>query len=545
MNKVHICLANLAALLCFMSCSSDELVSEQEVSIVKNEYQEFSKKDLMAKFASVLSEVVADQEEVRSFFRSEALEEFDCNYDILWAKVRGEILGDKTLRDRIIEKSSEEFVLQLEMVVPQLNILFPELPKDISAKTYDASDNELPVALRGENNTALYYDGLIVDSLSFDEIPLFPVLVVNENKRVRVNSSTRSSSMEYSFICPEYDNTRMTRSANEEYIASVEINQSKLYDKAKEAYKYFYSVESGVNSKEYQRDYIYYGVTPNNLDGHFNKQVKEYISFIKVDANIFYKLADYQPKDDSYSDPKSKEERQRGKSFSDKQKKEFLTRCWTENSFDFVFTFIRSFEASTSACAAERTIHISAHPSDLFEFDTNIDLDTYIDDSKIKKGNLWHHGVWRLKLKESGYKYMISKPYYIPLRKVQNIGNWDISKESMVRYVSVFEYDPEEEVTYEETQQFTFVNKNVWNVKVQGTYGAVSGEVSYTNENSKTQTYTQKVIRTRHTGSDELTKNMEINYSDAIINNISKDSTIVLKVYNADGVTFGIAVTNL
>lgn len=539
MFKKQLLFGLIASLFVIASCSDEEL----DKTIINNQSKETSKAELMQQFASVLSEVVYEQEEVRAFLKEEALSQFDYNYDILWAKVRNEEINGKSIRKRIIEKSSDEFVEELENVVPTLNILFPELPMGFSAKTYETSDKDLLVALRLNDTISLFWNGLYEDTLSLGEMPMSHVLVVNENRKVRVESQTRSASMAYSFLYPEFDNENIhkTRASNDEedddsIISSEQMTKpSVLYKKAKEAYKFFYD-KGGIHDKKYQRDYIYFGITPDNPEGTFNENVREYISFIKLSPNAYCSIAD--DISECGGDPIPNVKSQRQYDFSKKQKQEFMQKWWTDGTFDFVFVFARSSSAFAEGRGSEEEVIVSAKPSDLWDLDIN-NIRTW----KAKKGGIGKHSVWKMEIKN--LDSLKIKTYRIPPREVKTMGTWDIRTESLLRFVSVYELDPEEDDTYEYENGFSFVNKKVWNVTVKGTYGIsdhqkVEASTSYSVETERKQTFVQKVTRKVHKGSDSFGKEIEIRYNDPIIIKDLGNEVFEVNEYNLGYFSFGL-----
>lgn len=528
-----ISVVSLACISMFLSCSEDN-ISEPITVDVSNSDRDLDKNELLVKFSSVLSEIVTEDECLRSYLKSEAVSEFDMNYDILWAKVRDEIIGNCSLRQKVVNKTSEKFVSQLECIIPRLNILFSELPNGASAKEYDPSNNDLPVALRLGEKILLFSNGLCEDTLALDEIPLFNVLVVNENTKVKVSSPTRGCSMDYYFIHPEFDNRKnaATRSGDE-MISALQIeNPSVLYSDAINAYKYFYTVEDGQNSYKYQRDYIYFGITPDKPEGKFDGNVREYISFIKVSPKAFCRISD------DNSDPHTTTETRKKRNYNEQEIREFITRCWTEGSFEFVFSIAKSSTASETGRGSEMECKISVKPSDLWEIDINENVNTY----KSRKASIGNHSRYTIEIKD--FEKMKPKTYFIPPKEVSYMGIWDIQKESTVRYFTIYELDNEAETTYEWENDFTFVNKQKYNVSVEGTYCGVTGKLSYENEANRTNTYSQKVTRKVHTGSDSFGKEIPIYYNDPIIKKVNNNGELEANCYNFDDFSFGLVATH-
>lgn len=91
---------------------------------------------------------------------------------------------------------------------------------------------------------------------------------------------TRSSTPKLSFISPNYDRKRLRSHSSR--------TAGQVGSKAIEAYKFFYKDDGSKEARAFQRDYIYYGLTPTNSNGHFNRSVIEYISFIEINPRAYY-----------------------------------------------------------------------------------------------------------------------------------------------------------------------------------------------------------------------------------------------------------------
>lgn len=284
------------------SCNNeDSYYNENESS---SDVMDVSKETLLNEFAKILSKTVYTNREVREFLKKESIRQFDKNYDVLYAGVKDKVVGSNTFRSILIENSSKEFIENIEKYVPQLNIFFSNISMfDINAENYNCDDAELPVAVSNTNETSLYFNGICANKLQKGEVPCFHTLVVNENERVIVNKQTRGNGEIYTFISPNFDNTRTTRAIN--------LSPNGIGRKALEAALIFNKNDNSSSSKALQRDYVYYGMTPTSTQGAYDHNSREYITYIKVNPTSYFQIADVQEDGENSTDPYVKISRQK------------------------------------------------------------------------------------------------------------------------------------------------------------------------------------------------------------------------------------------
>lgn len=136
-----------------MSACSDEDHINSEMNVMQEETIHSSgidvsqKQTRLAEFAGILSKAVAARQDVRDFLKKESLKEFDKNYDVLYALVCDEMIGDETFRDVLVSYSSEEAVSDIENALPLLNIYNARIDVlEVYPEKMDVADNEIPVA---------------------------------------------------------------------------------------------------------------------------------------------------------------------------------------------------------------------------------------------------------------------------------------------------------------------------------------------------------------------------------------------------------------
>ncbi|WP_300906049.1 hypothetical protein [uncultured Bacteroides sp.] len=156
-------------ILCMTACQKDELSGTNQSAT-----ESVSEKEtLLSNFAEVLSKVIYDRQDVREFLKSEAIKQFDKNYDVLYVLVKDKMIGGSTFRDILVEYSSEDEIAHIEDGIPLLNILIPEIAFfGINADNMDCEDSEIPVAVSKESVTALYLNGVCEVNLEKERCPI-------------------------------------------------------------------------------------------------------------------------------------------------------------------------------------------------------------------------------------------------------------------------------------------------------------------------------------------------------------------------------------
>lgn len=495
---------------------------------VQEELNDTQKTAYLSEFASLLSKVVYERKDVRALLKSEAVKQFDKNYDILYANIMDKEVNGKTLHSILAEYSSEETICEIEDKMPLLNILFPKISMfDVIPENYNPEDNEVPVAVSKKDVTTLYFNGESTDDLSKGEIPSFYVFVVNENSRVYVNPMTRSGKRTFTFKSPNFDGTKdaqrpLTRAASAN-TRTTDIAAIKLGTKAIQAFDYFNKDDGSKYSRALQRDYIYYGLTPTNREGSLNRSVSEYLNFIEIVPGAYFRIIDQNAPADTRTDPQIKSETtsQESRKLTES---ELLDRMWTKGSYDF------RIEVQTSLNETPQIIYLPLYPEDIWNFNIT-----------VKHRN---HTMFR----SAKYTYTID-PSKFTAKQVDltskdiSLGKWNIAEESLYRYITFAEEDEgsTSEVTY--TIESTKVNSNKFNgdVKLDLGLGSSKGSVGVGTEanssNTTKETKTVKVTRTET--SDEL-GTTTIYFYDPIIESKKSDNEYVMRTYTTGSVNFGI-----
>lgn len=511
----------LLGLLCFfVSCSDDGVkpVTAQSDSST-NISADKAKEECMVSFAQILSAATFDNKDVREFLKTEALKKFDKNYDILYLAVKDEMIGDLTFRQTLASYSSEEAIDSIEANVPLLNIYltctaFLEIyPEDL-----DTEDKFTPIAVSVKDSVDFFCGGEKELSLPKGEIPDCHVFVVGENSRVVVNEVTASnkslSARGFRFIDEAFDGT-IENSANKSVVASGNI----IGARAVQAFGYFYADDNSVNRKEFQRDYIYYGLTPDKRTGSLIRSVSEYLAYIKISPSAMNTMADQE------EDPQIKNltpEKKKGDPWT---YSELLNQVWTRGAFNIRFDVI------TSNHNEPQTVYIPLTPDQLWQMSYS-----------YRK----QHKTW---FRRTRYFYSVfpdkftAKDIYLdcPI----SLGRWDISQESLCRYINIFEEDKSAEVTksvtYEMEETKSDVVKDGVKINLGTDTASVTVEVGGSNSSSDQKKSYVTVTEKWSEGADKL-GSVRIEYHDPVIDARIAPNRFFMHTYSTGTVEFGIVV---
>ena len=309
--------------LVYLSVAScNESLNDIDKNVVSATFLEESESNLILKqkFSSALVKVLGQNEEVRSLIKEEALKQIDFDYDVLYCLIKDKQLKNGVTLEEYLEKylTSDELKC-IHKQLPTLTLFVPTLPENsFSVHSWNTID-ELPavaVKVSDNNDVKIYYGNGETEVFPADIIPGFPVVVVKENERIVRNgeilSKTVSENIEETnliFVDEIFNNlhgkdlvntkTRANRPDRPVPLPKVDNPEDYLpanMKKTYEAYKIY------KNTTGWQRDYIYYGITPTTDKGPFDYNMKEFLVGFELmgDALGFYrKIADQD------GDPKS------------------------------------------------------------------------------------------------------------------------------------------------------------------------------------------------------------------------------------------------
>lgn len=473
----------------------------------KNEFQSIQPEKISEKqvakieFARTLAKAIAKEPLLRSFIKSEALKQFDKDYDVLFNLVKDQIMEDGESVYEKIEKyaSAKENLDKNLSMLPLLTIYVPVLP-DFYAEKWD-TNLEIPrVAVEPDKKNLLQKNVEIYDgdgtkiNLESKYVPGFPVIVIKENERVTIQNAENPTSnkqfiqgsdlavpfmkkngLTYSFISEDFNGNIQARPTIASGIDAVNIT----------------AFNSG---NEWQRDYVYYGITPTNQTGIFTNRFSEFIkSFKLINGNDHTLIGDHT------NDPKINQA-YNGKGFSS-----LPSVPWVEGNYEFRVSVL--INAKNGVGQELRKI-FTIRGSDLFS--------PQYQRVNVGGGFLNYH-----------YFLLTS---VVPKQVDMNLEliPWDLEQYGSAWKFIVSEYDPAEEITYQVTNTAVFGANFSFDPVLSGTVkgGAKFGASAQTTHST---VYTYKTT----TGSDDLGEGI-LEFRSPIIT--SQNGTL----YNTYEVTTGV-----
>jgi len=471
--------------LFFTQCSEDNLNDNIDISSSKLESKNSlsleERNAYLKKFSEILSKSIYDNTNLRKFLKEEALKKFDNDYDVLYQIIKNKTINGVTFRDILISNSSENEINNIENNIPLLNILIPNIEMfNINANNLDINDNDIPVIFAKEDENIYYFNGKKEITTSKEEIPNFHSFIINENNTIEkiiiANSTNKLQSKSNNFeepiikfISPIYDNRYPTATK----ILSKQ-NFNRISNLVRDSYKYFYSDKGDKYQKAFQRDYIYYGMTPDSKEGYLNNSINEEINFLSINPNTYFSFSKHP------DNPKIKENQ-----FTVKRRpvstEEQIRRMWSEGEYRFRLYNI------TSNSSEPEIKDFSLKPEQIWNFN--------IEYNKNRNGTVFRRSKHTYKIDPSKFTPKIIDFNEINNSIVLNKWNWDISKESLFRKLKLIQYNNDIPYTDTKTYETTFVKESKFNSgKAKLKLGPIEfGELPSANINS---TNTRKESRT-------------------------------------------------
>lgn len=431
-------------------------------------------------FSKLLSKAISNSYDLRTFIKEEALGMVDNDYDVFYPIAKNKIVaGEKTFRDILKQFDTSNELDELEQKLPLLTIFVPELPSGYDANTWNCSD-EIPhvVSRIVKNGLMSYYrDGMVDMEIDANYIPGFPVLVVKNNERIiKTNSITRSANSltlnsEYSFIDITFNKSRNV-------LPKIQARAS-ISGRAdlETAYR-----EMGTTTEKWQRDNIYYGLTPNTTEGPLKRNYVERIEKIRFSEQAFIKMCDQ-------DDPRYDTSYFGLHACAKEHPLPDATKLWQDGRFEFKIDITINNQAGLGTNIIK---YFSVKPSEIY--------DIVLESKRIKKV---HH------YRAIGVS---SKTYYPNI----NLVTWDLEQNSFSWKISVSEVDDQETYTTQETISSEFATN--FGLTVGGEKKKVGLNFGTSAKVSKQSQFT----RVTYKNSDDL-GTLEANFADPILLNSSNE----------------------
>ncbi|WP_104385644.1 hypothetical protein [Sphingobacterium sp. HMA12] len=501
-----------------IACKKDNLSSESYQQQIEQNLLD-AKSVYKQEFSKAFAKALASNSELRAFIKNEALKKFDQDYDILYQMVKDEMIGDKKFKDIIAEQyEKKENLNELDRLYPTLTIFVPKLPMDsFSAEKWN-TQTEIPQVAYTLNTTA---NVPIVNEKGEEYIleakytPSFPVVVIKENEVVKVSSGAanstkasvsngnkeknsekhllKSSLYTFEFLDEAFNGLNDNNQKSTSKLRASTINASAIDSKIKTAY------DTYKNADGWQRDYIYYNITPGQTKGKFSYDYQEHItSFSMNDANSLGVISDQDG--DPVNNPRV---------YSPGWKGNPPTTPWTGNAFRFKVNVLINAKNGAGA-STDRYFNVEA-------------ADLYDAKYKSERGGILLSQ--RILVLESITPKKVS--LNIPLF------NWDLNEYASTIKIMVEEVDNTEEENRSETRTVKFAT----NFGIEPTFGGLAKlglkfGASLAKDQSSTVSY--KVTKQ----SDQL-GDVLINFADNVVTGFD-GSSYTTREYNSGMYTIGI-----
>ncbi len=477
MRKISVILFLSMGLL-FQSCNDD--IIERERGSAANQRQlsegienlELHEQDRMKlEFGRVFASAIKDNQGLRALIKQEALKMFNKDYDVMYHLIKNRSLDNgQTVRSLLISYFDDENrLIQIENQLPLLTIFVPKLPENsFSAETWNVNNLEqIPVVgIRLDRiNEVPMIDALneIEYLLDEDLIPGYPVVVIKNNERLVVNTGNhnflRSSEildagdgLTYQFLDDNFNNI-LTPAVLTPYLDDptggngnngnsctppfpyVPGRQNNVAQFLKDAYNVF----DGVVTQAWQRDNIYYQLTPEQT-------TNTYVGGKYVEAITYFKLTG-NPKDvfnfmsnqfhGSNPDPQLINQ-----DWSSKKR-----TPWTDGNFEIGISIT---DNSKQRGTLNTTLAFDAKPSDLFTY-------TY-ETKKVTQAIFWKKTYYKPII--NGFKGIDFTSLAIDATQL-HINPWDLNEYSNHWYYEVKELD------FTTNHEFTTTNVKKYNTNIQ------------------------------------------------------------------------------
>ena len=459
MKRILITIPCVLALM--LSCTKEDLEIRHTDNDFSGQQIQMTEAEAQQEFAVALSKAVAENEQLRTFIRDEALSQFDKDYDVFYPFVKNQTVSDGlTFRDILLKYCEQGKLEQIETTLPLLNILVPDWSwiDGFTVTEWDTADSQVAVGYDDKADAhQLYYNGQELFKVQRGEFPNFPVLLVKNNERLEVTSpATKSCDATYRFIDDAFDGSLQvpeTKVHHQYYDRNFSVEtpdyfmpSSNLDPLVIGAYNEFKN-----NPAAAHRDYIYYGMTNTVTEGVRNVHVKEVLHKLKFRTAEDDALYD-SPNNDFIEHYGSMETKKYD--FSDA---DIMDHGWIDGSIELQLDFIIPSNPEMGLSWAKRIPIV---------FRDAFTLSKAHVDYRHKTGftrDWWVYSV-------DGKDHFSPKWIYVDIP----IDYMDISTRSAVMYIMLHEIDTGNDYTYHTTVVAKYVDN--FNLNLDGT-ATVDGEI--------------------------------------------------------------------
>lgn len=429
-------LLGFVAILTIASCKKNAPIGSESNTMNSNLTNENRAK---TQFAIILSKAIEQDADLRQFIKSEALLKFDKDYDVFYPFIKDkEVSNGQTFREKLaIHAENQQQLSNIEATLPLLTIYVPTLPSGFSPDSWETIEDVPAVSAAVINNKRIDFlrDGKSVISLNTNEVPGFPTLIVKNNERVKVNndvklkSNLRSSNLNsYAFIDDAFDGTIKLKGdpgGETNHLISFGANEVKA-----ELVNAFDIM--GISRDNWQRDHIYYGLTPSNTEGALDVRFRETIRSIRFTQSAINKMMDQ-------NDPTFPNVSQyHGENY---------TPYWTEGNFEIKFDVMIN---NLAGLGTTITKYVQINPNIIFNLQYT---------KHLRPG-------WQFFKKDYRYIYILEHIYTNRHGLDIPLVNWDLQTNGTSWKIFVSEIDDQQTTTRTESTTTEFAANFGFNIEL-------------------------------------------------------------------------------
>lgn len=504
--------------IAFTSCDSDMIETVSDGVSIGSIEKKVSEATAEKEFAKILSEAASKNASLRIFLKQEALKQYDKDYDVFYPYVKDEMVEQgKTLRDILVECSSEEEIGIIENSAPLLTIMIPDLNSfnAFSINNWEPSQDQIATTyVTGNDNSVFFAEGDSLLSLPMGSLPNFPFLVVKSNERMKVvenSSSTRAGNapLHYEFVDPAYDGSivNQTRTTSYEEENTETAPEEKPYLKYEQLDSRCIEAFNLTNNNKnlIDREYIYYNLSPHNpSNGELNSYVREKLYMFRISPDKYSDIIDEQIGED----PKLKNEVSYKKSHPSTE--QIAKDLWTDGAFEIV---IQSYKGGDGLVENKP---ISVKGSDLF----------YIEKFNVQ---YQHHTAFR----HSKWWYSTTvndlKGKWVDLsnKDIYLTDAWDLTNSPLSYYIKIYEKDNGTTKTTSESYTVSYVSK--LDLGLNADLSKVKFNLGFSGQSTTQKTYT---ISYQYKDENDDLGSILLNFRDPIIVSNEYETTKGYQMYS-------------
>jgi hypothetical protein len=405
--------------------------------------------DAIKEFSIILSKAASNDHKLRLFMKEEALNMFDMDYDVFYPLIKDKIVYDgKSFKMILKQYDTNNVIEEIEKQLPYLNILIPDwswLDEDcFSVFDWDTVDDMIVVTYNDvDGSHHLYMNGEYVGLLDEGNFPVFPILIVKENERMRLKDvPTKSNRPEYEFVNEVFDGSKRIETKAKHYTEYWDYDNWGLYnyefaDKLSPLVINAYNEFGDSWNNAMHRDYIYYGMTKNNTThGVLNKSIVESIYRFRIKPEAVKTICDTLSNDPYFIEIITKDKKKNKLSGN-----EIQALLWSEGALEIEMKFYLGDGTPDSMTTFSKIFTVQ--PKDLWEVKTSAVTRT------------WDFKGYHYKY-VSNISDLVMKWYY-PTYSVE-LPRWDISSQSDNLWFSVYEKDKSGTSVYEVNNSYSYAS---------------------------------------------------------------------------------------